>query len=99
LNATQKKHLCQYLGKARLSSESHWDLIRIAQGSVARLVIIPIQDILGLGEESRMNHPSNSQNDWRWQLTSEQMSELQKKALPRLKKLSEIYGRDGKSKK
>ena len=99
LNSKLKKHLSQYLGKARLSDESHWDLIRMAQGSVARLAIIPIQDILGLGEESRMNHPANSQNNWRWQLTSEQISELKKKALPRLKKLSEIYGRDGRSKR
>jgi len=50
------------------SREPHWGLIEIAMSSRARLAIIPMQDVLGLGSEARMNHPGRAQGNWRWKL-------------------------------
>ncbi|OGQ96996.1 MAG: 4-alpha-glucanotransferase [Deltaproteobacteria bacterium RIFOXYD12_FULL_57_12] len=44
----------------------HWDLIRLALASVAKLAIIPLQDLLGFGGDCRMNLPGTSQGNWRW---------------------------------
>ena len=58
--------------------------------SVANMVVIPMQDILGLGEESRMNFPSTSENNWEWRLLPEQItSEL----IRELTEITIIYGR------
>lgn len=46
----------------------HWDLIRTAFASVADLVIVPMQDILGLGGDSRMNKPGDAEGWWTWRL-------------------------------
>ncbi|MBL7834898.1 MAG: malto-oligosyltrehalose synthase [Cyclobacteriaceae bacterium] len=43
-------------------------LIRLGYGSVARIVIIPMQDLLNLNEKARMNIPSTNQNNWLWQM-------------------------------
>lgn len=42
------------------------DLIRLALGSVARLAIFPLQDVLGFGADCRMNTPGTSEGNWRW---------------------------------
>jgi len=52
----------------------HIDLIRLAYGSPARLVIVPIQDYLGLGSSARLNLPGTASNNWRWRLRSEQLT-------------------------
>jgi len=44
----------------------HWAFVRAAQSSVADLCVIPMQDVLGLGSEARMNTPSQSQGNWSW---------------------------------
>jgi len=49
-------------------SEPSWGLIEIAMGSRARLAIFPMQDVLGLGGEARMNHPGHVFGNWRWRL-------------------------------
>jgi 4-alpha-glucanotransferase len=46
------------LGKKVNFEEIHWDIIRMAQASAAFLAIIPVQDVLGLGKEARMNNPA-----------------------------------------
>ena len=46
-------------------SEPHWSLIRIALESSARLAIFPLQDVLGLGSDARMNRPGEL-GGWRW---------------------------------
>jgi 4-alpha-glucanotransferase len=42
----------------------------MAWASTARLAIVPVQDLLGKGEEARMNRPSTSQNNWIWRIRS-----------------------------
>jgi 4-alpha-glucanotransferase len=46
----------------------NWGLIQLAYGSRARLAIVPAQDVLGLGNEARMNRPGVTDGNWRWQL-------------------------------
>lgn len=52
----------------------HWALIRVALMSVADTVIFPVQDVLGLGEEARMNVPGTIDGNWRWRLRAGQLS-------------------------
>ena len=59
----------------------HIDLIRIALNTPARLSIIPMQDLLGLGSEARMNIPGTTLNNWRWRLEQGQLSKHIQKAL------------------
>jgi 4-alpha-glucanotransferase len=47
--------------------EPHWGLIEIAMQSRAELAIAPLQDVLGLGSDARMNHPGQPYGNWRWQ--------------------------------
>ncbi len=94
IKPSQKKQLKKYLGKKIKSTNAHWELIRMAQASVAKLAIIPTQDILGLGEEARMNYPSHPDSNWQWRLTNKQMLDIQNLDFPKLKELTEIYGRN-----
>jgi 4-alpha-glucanotransferase len=67
-----------------------WPLIRAALASVARLAILPMQDILELGSEHRMNMPGTTANNWTWQFDWEQVPA----DLPgRLRQLIQLYGR------
>jgi 4-alpha-glucanotransferase len=47
-------------------SEMNWTMIRALMMSVAETVLVPLQDILGLGSEARMNTPATSRGNWRW---------------------------------
>lgn len=66
-------HAVQYL---RLSEEEgyHWGMIRGAMASVADLAVIPVQDLLGLGNEARMNTPSTLGENWKWRLLPGQLT-------------------------
>lgn len=91
LNADDKQLAKDYLD---IDSESekniHWKFIRLALGSVANLVVIPIQDYLGLGNEARINKPSTVGDNWKWRLQESDITgELQEK----INKLTRIYGR------
>jgi 4-alpha-glucanotransferase len=67
-----------------------WDLIRTAWGSVADFAIAPMQDVLNLGSEARMNVPGTPSGNWTWRMTDEQMATP---ALERLADLTELYYR------
>ena len=68
----------------------HWDMIRVALASVADTVIVPLQDVLGLGTAARMNLPGTNQQNWRWRL---QPRQLQPRLSERLRTLTHTYGR------
>lgn len=70
--ARERSYLLDYLGSN--GEEIHWDLIRLALGSVARAAIIPLQDVLGLGTEARMNRPGSFEGNWEWRFTFEQLA-------------------------
>jgi len=94
IKACQKRLIEKYLGKTIQAENFHWDIIRLVQASIAQMAIIPIQDILGLDEKARMNYPSHADSNWQWRLTNKNSSEIQEYALPKLKELAEIYGRE-----
>ncbi len=71
-------------------SEIHWDLIRLLLMSVADTAIMPMQDLLGLGRECRMNVPGRGDGNWVWRLESGQWTA---EHMERLAELTRIYGR------
>lgn len=71
-------------------SEIHWDMIRLALASVADTAVFPLQDLLGLGSEARMNLPGTVGNNWRWRFRWEMLTPQIEK---RLLKMTEAYGR------
>ena len=89
-NPQDKKRLFSYIGREVEEENIHWELIRLAMGSVANTVIIPMQDILGLGEESKMNLPATSNGNWQWRLIPEQLTPL---VTEKLREITETYGR------
>jgi 4-alpha-glucanotransferase len=56
-----------YLGTS--GREIHWEMIREAMRSVANVAIVPLQDVLGLGTEARMNRPGTAEGNWEWRLS------------------------------
>ena len=65
-------------------------MVRLAMMSVARRVIVPMQDILGLGAQARMNRPGKKAGNWQWRLLEKELtSSLAKK----LFEMTQIYGR------
>ena len=73
------------------SASLHWDVIRLALGSVVRLAIIPLQDVLGLGSEGRMNVPGQEEGNWRWRCLP---TALNPEIRARLAEMTRTYGRD-----
>ena len=63
-----RKRLSEYADKNIRKSGSHWELIKMAFASPARISIIPMQDYLGLGRNARMNTPSTSRGNWIWKM-------------------------------
>jgi 4-alpha-glucanotransferase len=49
-------------------------LIRLAWSSRAALAIVPLQDLLNLGAEGRMNQPGSAEGNWRWRCTEDMLS-------------------------
>lgn len=89
LSDNERDALLRYLGCT--SSEGiHWDMIRMALSSVANQAIFPLQDILGLGAEARMNFPSRSEDNWDWRYRSDALTE---EVRDRLKTMTENFGR------
>ncbi len=74
-----------------LSTDGHeinWDFIRLALMSVADTAIIPLQDVLGLGSEARMNIPGKPEGNWCWRFTPGMLTEGIKVTLKELTALS-----------
>jgi 4-alpha-glucanotransferase len=85
----QHEYAARYLG-IREGDQVHWAFIRALMASVATATIFPMQDILGLGTESRMNYPGTSSGNWRWRMLE---SELRSADAHRLRQLTETFDR------
>lgn len=83
-----KKHAKEYLRSAM--KEPHWELIRASLASVADVAITPMQDILGLNSDSRMNTPATESGNWEWRIEPDALSN---EILDRLRELTETFGR------
>lgn len=71
----------------------NWGMMRAAWSSVADMAIVPMQDILGLGSEARINTPSTLGNNWKWRATPEQ---IDAKVAKKLYHYMQMYGRVNK---
>ncbi len=85
----ERKFCMDYLNTK--GEEIHWDFIRGVWASVANTAIVPLQDLLGLGTEARMNLPNSTEGNWSWRY---QQGALTDKIATRLKHISELYGRN-----
>jgi 4-alpha-glucanotransferase len=70
--------------------EINWDFIRTVLASVADTAIVPLQDVLGLGNEARMNLPNSTSGNWSWRFASDALTT---ELADRLKNLTNLYGR------
>jgi 4-alpha-glucanotransferase len=84
----EKHYFRMYTG--RDGSDVSWDLIRLAWSSVADYAIAPVQDVLDLPTEERMNLPGTGQGNWRYRMRDGAVSDF---VVHRLRELTEIYGR------
>jgi 4-alpha-glucanotransferase len=79
----------KYLGTSGIYI--NWDFIRLALGSVANTAIIPLQDVLGLGSEARMNVPARESGNWAWRFTADQLTPEIRWGLA---EMTDVYGRN-----
>jgi 4-alpha-glucanotransferase len=71
-------------------TEINWTFIRTLEASVAETVLIPMQDVLGLGTEARMNQPATIGGNWRWRFRP---GALKAELAQRLKEMAMLYER------
>ncbi len=85
---TERQQVQTYIGAD--GSDIAWDFIRLASESVADLSIVPLQDVMRLGDEARMNRPGIAFGNWKWRYLSHQLHD----GLARgLRELTGAYGR------
>ncbi|HEY9857640.1 MAG TPA: 4-alpha-glucanotransferase [Stenomitos sp.] len=82
--------LAEYVGKTTLE-EPNWELVRLGHASVADLAIVPMQDLMGLGSEARMNLPGTLGGNWQWRYRADQLTGA---IMRRFGRLTELYDRD-----
>jgi 4-alpha-glucanotransferase len=85
-----RQRIYRYLGREVSAENIHKELVHLAMMSVADTVIFPLQDILGLGEGSRMNRPATLDGNWQWRLDPELINTV---VGDELREMTEIYGR------
>jgi 4-alpha-glucanotransferase len=85
----QRQFCLQYLNTT--GEEIHWDFIRAVWASVADRAIAPLQDVLGLGSEARMNLPNSNEGNWSWRY---QPGGLTQDLALRLRDFNRLYGRE-----
>jgi 4-alpha-glucanotransferase len=81
-------HVRRYLGVD--GHDIAWDLIRLALASVAETAIIPVQDVLSLESEARMNTPALRDGNWQWRMSPGALTPFHAE---RLRDLTGLYGR------
>lgn len=86
--AREKAYARKYLDTD--GTQIHWDFIRTLMASVADTVIVPAQDLLGLGGEARMNLPGRPSGNWQWRLREGALTD---EIGGRLLELAKLYGR------
>jgi 4-alpha-glucanotransferase len=67
----ERERALRYAGSD--GKEPHWDMIRLAMASVANIALFPLQDVLGLGTDSRMNVPGTATGNWTWRFHRERL--------------------------
>jgi len=88
--AEERNRVFQYMGRAVSADEIHWEMIRLVMMSAANTAIFPMQDVLGLGREARMNRPATTDGNWGWRLLPEQIT---RHVTEKLAQMTKTYGR------
>jgi 4-alpha-glucanotransferase len=92
LSLEQQALVAEYLGTDKVYHAVHEALIRAAMMSRARVCMLPLQDVLDLGSEARMNTPSQRNGNWVWRVLPEQ---LPRELAGKLARWTWLYGRQG----
>lgn len=87
----ERRRALAYMGST--GKEVHWDFVRLAFASVANTAIVPLQDVLGLGSEARMNLPGRPDGNWEWRFEATSLNPALQR---RLASFVELYERDGR---
>ena len=91
LDEATQDHIRRYLG---ISGDTiGWDLIRAAIESSALLAVFPLQDLMSLGTEARLNTPGASVGNWQWRYQAQQLDRLQGDSSDYLREHLALYGR------
>ena len=91
MNRRNKSFAREYMGcRHTPKKEMHWEFIRLAMASPAKLAVIPVQDYLGLGAEARINEPSTLGKNWKWRLLP---GEITGDVLKQCRRMAKLYGR------
>ncbi|RPJ54237.1 MAG: 4-alpha-glucanotransferase [Methanobacteriota archaeon] len=85
-----RERLSKYIGRTLSAGQAHTELVRLAMMSVAETVIVPVQDLLGLAADARMNTPGISRGNWEWRLAP---GSLTGAAAHALRTMTTCYGR------
>ncbi len=85
-----RKQLRRYTGRCITTYNVNRVMLRIAMGSVANLIILPLQDVLGLNEKSIMNRPGTTEKNWLWRVKK---NKLKSRYSSMLMKYVRLYGR------
>ncbi len=83
-----RNHMTAYIDHR--IAEPNWEMIRLAMMSVAHTAVFPLQDIIGLREDARMNTPGKEAGNWTWRFMPRQM---EGPARTRLSEMTSIYAR------
>jgi 4-alpha-glucanotransferase len=88
ISEDERARVLRYLagGSGRVAA----DLMRLALSSVARIAIVPLQDVLDLGSEARFNTPGAAEGNWAWRVQADQFDAARAECLA---ELTETYGR------
>lgn len=90
LDDRTRNEAAEYIGHDLDRDSCNEDFIRLAYSSVAKLAVIPVQDILGLDSHARLNKPSTSEKNWSWKMKK---SDLANNFFWKLRRMAVIYGR------
>jgi len=91
LDEETRRYMLEYCGHQNANWENGCDtIIRIMLASHAGLVIMPIQDLLGYGSDTRLNTPGKAEGNWGYRITKEQLDSIDK---AKFRRLNELYSR------
>ena len=91
LDKSTQDRVRRYLG---VSGEAiAWDFIRATIKSCSHMAFFPLQDLLSLNSEARLNTPGSHQGNWKWRYLSSQLNELELKSSSYLREQLFIFGR------
>jgi 4-alpha-glucanotransferase len=91
LDESTQDHIRRYLNIS--GDEIAWDFIRAAIRSSANLAVVPLQDLMSLGSEARLNTPGAPVGNWQWRYKAEQLEHLQAQSSAYLREQLALFGR------